>query len=991
MRFKTLTYPNDTETTASVSLDGQKQFVFCPDVHVSRTLSRGLDEAMAAWVSDDPVQAAEMAVTVPGYGTVLTRIEGDGAPGGDAEPVPVPFPPGAFRQVFLGDALEPGDAAPRDIVRELACLVDTGQTDRDLLTALARLDRFAESLGRARKPGTPLADAHDRREALEEERKQVKRARDEAGVLAADIRMCRTRVKQAAARRDEFRAALHVSVSRSARKALEDLKDVDERLDALRGVPLMDSRNAAAVRRKETVVGTARLQCASTHREIEEVREALEHLAEDTAPAPSAPPARTEVPEELQHEIRVCLKSATELNVRLDEVNNQIEDLDGQICQTQAKLAALPDFTRIAPNPVDWLNQLSSSLKTAISMKYEEQDSLDRLHRDISELRVVGAGEALLFADVSNFAQAMQDHEEKRKSVEEKAAQVRDRLHLDRGQRDNYRESLPGLVALGFGCALFLLFILGVYFSLGKEPLLYAAGMLALAVTYFVAQLARTRGQMVRLTQRIAEHHAEMDLLESEARQSASYVEKIMTRAGCATARELEARYDRYYESVTKLRAMEELVRRQEQSLRESEERIPRLFERICATLEQVDEHPGSPDDVERCVGSAIGKSRIYHDTVRRLADLRNKQQGLFGRRRFLEKELADQRGKMERMEKEVRAIMRDNGFVDETAYTDINVLLTDYFRYLDTARETLGQRELLVRRCRALERRAAEEDALFLRHSEELRAMLEDCGLAGLDEVQPAAENAALQAALETERQELERTLEDLLQGHPLEFWENGSAAAGDACEAPVGECRKHLARCEEEFEKALREFHALREERSRLFAGLRSLNEIDEDLAALDISEGACRRSLSAAARAMALTEELTALWRARHGAALAAKAEDMLCELGLPARVTLDLAPREAGDALRLEPEEGVDVPEAVMNLVLRLAAVEVLDRDDAPGALVVDGTLQGRSLPLDPPDLFSLLNRFTRHRQVVVLSEDPALAAAAVAAGWPAVAV
>ena len=988
MKFHSLTYPDNLEMSAAAPVDSRKQFIHCPDVQVSRALSRGLAEAMGACETDDSGQAAEMAVTVPGYGTVLARIAGDG-PGAVGAAAPVPFPPGDFRQVALEDVLNCDAAEARALVQELACLVDTGQADVDLLTTLARLDRFAESLGRSRNAGTPLADAQVRREALERERDQVLRALDNAGVLAADIRLCRNRVKQASLRRDEMRASLHAAVSAGARQAQEDIARVDDQVGALRGVPLMDSRNAAAVKRKETVVETARLQCACTRQEIEDAHRELENLGEDSAPGAAAPAQRTEVPEELQHEIRVCLKSVTELNARLDEVNKQIEDLDGQLSQTQAKLAALPDFTRIAPNPVDWLNQLSSSLKTAISVKYEEQDTLERLRREINELRVAGAGEALLFADVSNFAQAMQDHEEKRKVLEEKTTAVRDRLHLDRGQRDNYRESLPGLAALGFGCALFLLFILGVYFSMGKAPMLYAAGVLFLAVAYFVAQMVSTRRQIVRLTQRIAEHHADMDLLDTEARQSASYIEKIMTRAGCATARELEARYDRYYENVTQVRGMEEQIRRQEQSLRESEERIPRLFERICATLEQVDEHPDSPDDVERCVGSAIGKSRVYHDTVRRLADLRNRQQGLIGRRRFLEKEMVAQQRQMDGMEKELRAIMRDNGFVDETAYSDINVLLTDYYRYLDTARETLSRRELLARRLRALERRAGEEDALLQRHSEELRAMLEEYGLGGLDEVQPAAENAALLSGLEAERQQLERDLEALLQGHPLEFWETG--AAGNVPETPVAEVRKQFARCEEDFEKALREYHALREERRRLFKGLRSLNEITEDLAALDISEGAWRRSLSAAARAMALIEELTALWRVRHGAALAGKAESMLLELGLPARIALDLSPAAGEDGLRLEHDEGVTVPGAVLHLVLRFAAVEVLDLDEAPSALVVDGTLQGNAFPLEPQALFLLLERLTQNRQVVVLSDDATLATAALQAGWPALAV
>lgn len=975
MTYDALTYPGVNDTPASAPLAPGGNFIYCPDVYVARTLAGGLSSGGAA-------------VNVQGYGAVsLHRAEGpETAAGGDSFSCP------AIAHVRLDEALFIEEEPDLDrVVRELAALVDLGRTDRDLSVALARLDRHAESLGRGRAPGSLLAALQARREALQAERAAAEQARDAAGAVEADMRLCRNRFAQLAARRKQLRKTLHAAVASCACALQARLSLVREQIEAFREAPLLDSRDAAAVKRKETLLETAKLQCERTREEIQDARNTLENLTEELPGGGAAP--RVEVPDELRYDILAKLKSITEVNTRLDEVKNQVEDLDGQICQTQATLSALPDFTRIAPNPVDWLNQLSSSLKTAVSVRYEEEASREQLRRQIDDRRVAGAAEALLFADIDNFAQAMQEHEARKKAAESKAAQVREQLHLDRGLRDNLRESVPGLAVLGLGCALFLLFILGVYFSLRQNPLLYPAGMLAITVAYFALRLIRIRRQVVRLTQRVAEHHAELDLLAEEEKQGASYVEKIMARAGCATVRELEARYDKYYANVLHLRSLEEQLARQEQSLRESEERIPRLFERICATLAQVDEHPESPDDVERCVGSAIGKSRVYHDTVRRLADLRNRQQGLLGRRRFLDKEFAGLQEELAVMEKELRRIMRENGFYDESAFSDVDTLLTEYYRYLDAAKENLSRKELLTRRCRALEGRLREEEALALRHSEEFRALLEEFGLDNLDAVNGAAENAAALNGLQAESRDLKTQLEEVLRGHPAEYYdlEAGEEAFEDADSALVEERRQELARCDAEYEKALREYQSLREERYRPFANRRGLNEIEEDMAALEIEETGCRRRLAAAARAMALMEEMVTLWRNRHGAAIAGRAETLLREMGMPATIVLDLAPDASGDALLVEPGAGVEIAPGALNLVLRLAALELLGRQDMPEPLIIDGTLQGGKMPLEAHGMFRLLGGIAARRQVLVFSEDAGLATAAVEADWPALAV
>lgn len=1008
MIINAITYLCDDEQPMDAPLDARRQIVHCPDVQVSRNFSRELGVGMARVEAAGAPEGVRESLMLPGYGTVYATLSSpESSVNNNAERLlfddqemegarkarrPLP---GALRHVSMDDVFETQETGDTNgIARKILSLIDTGTIEYDFASAIDRLERYAASLGRDGRADTPLARIQAIKTQLEQEWFDIERARENAKVLAADARLCRERLLQLEKHRERLQGLLRATVTACAKVRLTRLQELKEKVDAFQEGPRLAAGDAAAIKRKETLVETARLQCERTSAEIEQTKTDLGQAQAEGAPTEEFISTATDIPEAFQRDIQACLKAITELSARYDEVNNQMEDLDRQINQTQDKMAALPDFTRIAPNPVDWLNQLSSSLKTAISVRYEEEDLRDKLWREINELRVVNAGGAHLFSGINDFAAAMEEHETRKKTIESKRAEIEKRVHENRGLRDDFQERIPGLMTLGAGCMLFLIFILGVFATHQKTPYLYPAGILGLAVLWFLFQFMRTRRNVLHLAQAIAEDHAELDLLDEEEKGNTSVVDKLMVRAGCANVRELGARYDEYSGNAAKLRTLEEQLRVQEQGLRESEERIPKLFKRVCETLMQVDEHPESTDEVERCVGSAIGKYRVYQDTVRRLADLRNRQQGLVNRRRFQEKELAGRREQLARMEQKLREVMRENGFYDESAYTEINALLTDYYRYLDTARETTSRREVLSRRLRVLESRLQEEEALLARYEDELRALLSETGLDNMEEVNFAAENASLCEDWEREFQQVEGELESLLQGHDLAHWEDGAAAGPDvepgntleSCE----QVREELTQNVESYEKAHREYQLLREERRQLFAGRRSQNEVEEDLALLNAREQACRRRLSVVARAAAMMEELARVWRNRQAAAIANKAEWFLGNLGILGKVNLKL---DDGNNPELEATSAGEaaIPIGTLHLVLHLAAIEELGPFEKPGAVLVDGTLQQRITPFAPQKLFAALESIAARRQVIVISEDPAFTLAGIDAGWSALAL
>jgi len=165
----------------------------------------------------------------------------------------------------------------------------------------------------------------------------------------------------------------------------------------------------------------------------------------------------------LQRKLQGGQGRITEFNARLDEVNNQIAALDGHIAETQQQLTGLPDFSRIAPNPIDWLNQLARSFKTAVNMRDGEEETRDVMRTELADLRVAIAGDAAIFEGSGNFAEELVLHQGKKRQWEARSTQVEEHVRHNRSLRDELADTILGQFILSLGCILFLLLLLGAY------------------------------------------------------------------------------------------------------------------------------------------------------------------------------------------------------------------------------------------------------------------------------------------------------------------------------------------------------------------------------------------------------------------------------------------------------------------------------------------------------------------------------------------------
>jgi len=967
-------------------LNNRLQALYCPEAHLSRSLSQTFLRILTSEkVLTEPLPLTAIA-DMPGRGALSALLVDapdtlqDSVPSvslGNAAPEIV----GAdLALISVEEMLEGGGDYDR-IALELAAVTDTGNCHHGLIAALARLDGFAESIGRGNAGETALGRARARMEQLKTERAALKAALEQAATLAPLLHEKRERLTHCRTRKSEIETAFCASVAAQVTRLQDQLNIVVKQFAENDVKPCLDPDQAAAIQRAETLYETARLQVERTRDELQTVEAELAALPEMSGAEKNRTPESPEALEKLQQEIQSGQGRITEFNARLDEINNQIGALDGHIAEAQNQLTGLPDFSRIAPNPIDWLNQLARSFKTAMSMRDDEEETRDALRAELADLRVEIAGDAAIFEGSGNFAEELIVHQNKKKQWGTRGSQIEENIRHQRSLRDELADTILGKFILSLGCILFLLLLLGAYLGSQKTPILYPCGFLLAATIFFLSNLILTRNQVARLTRSIAEGQAELDLMNEEAKGDVSQVDRLMARADCRTARELEARYDRYRDLRTRLNALEAKFTQQEAHLRESEERIPKLFERVRSTLEQVEEIPRNEDDVEGAVGRAIAKYQVYRETKRRLADLRNQHQGLLSRKRFLEKELVAVREGFPEAERQLRELMREQGFSEEAEYHDITGALAGYYRFLDVNEKSSGKRGALIRTRQTLESRLAEEEAAGKKHKTSFEALLRQAGFENLEQAHSAAGNTMTLRDLEYEKRDLERQCEALLQGRTLEHWRKlaGNTTLDDDAQ-DADHYAKKLQAIEKESEEALRQYQTLKQQRQEILASHRTLCEIEEDMAALEKRMGVLRHDVAAAAHAMAIVEETLHDWRIHYGEQIAEHASALLEILGFTALLQLKLDPNDV-PAIEALTDNNEDIPPALVNLSFRLAAMSLLIDDNAPHPLVVDMALQDLSLPVPPEKIINVFLECAKKRQALLLFDSESMAAAA----------
>jgi len=872
---------------------------------------------------------------------------------------------GLSKEVFFGAAtishltleeLAEGDALAR-IRERLLALADSGGEAQSAENAQRRLEARIEAIGKPGARGKPLPAARIRLDEVTREYRAALEVRAGISELEAQrgdvLRQC----GQARARRATLEGQLALLDAHDRADRLAEAESLLKRIDtatqhcfalgaAVREFPVNQSPQ---VQRAENRVSTARVQLKRTRGELKDTQKQLEDALRRLNTPGDKPVA--DIDDVTEARVGELAATVQRLRERMAETDDQSLDTQERIDAVQTEVNTFPDFSRLAPDPVAWLTQLSSSFDVAVRTRNEECERRAQLRREIAQRKERIAPHEALFADCPDFPDRAREFELGKRMLDDQRGRIASYLQALRNTEEEIADRLPGFRFLSLGLGLFMALLVVGYFYSGHVAVLLPAAFTLVAMLYFLANLGYARKRLEKIRREIHEAGQELALLDDQRPGEDTPIVAMMRREGCETVRELEARYDAYRTALAELAAREEVLEATEGRAVEAEERVTRLFDRFQETFRQVGEDIAAEDDVKKAVGRAVARYQGYREAKARFMDCRAALEKLQHARRRYQAELEAALDELAALDEQVRAVMREDGFVDEREHADIMAALRAWREYQVSVGERRARAQLLQEEVHELERRLKAEELDLEKSEQTLSHLLARAGVASVDQWRGMADQAREYREIWNKRATLQDQLDALLRGEDVDALRASVAEADDlppkprrsreAIKADVAACTDQI----EEFMRAEHHFHLQISERA---AGTRSLNEIEEERSLLERRIEDLELEMEATTYALAHIQEIARDRHARIAPALAEIAGAYLAEITSGAyaelRIERDLAVHvPAPTAGRV-----LDRPEKTLSkgtidqvyLALRLALVRAMSRDGESIPMLLD---------------------------------------------------
>ena len=520
---------------------------------------------------------------------------------------------GIGKSVFLGTAtishasLEAlGDKDALGELRDkIMSLADSGDESKSASNALKRLEQRVASIGRANARTKPLPAAKARQRELERERAAMSALMEELAEVDSRRRALREETDALRAQKAGIETMLQLLDLYEIEEALRQADALGERIDmatqhcfALRAVRDFPVDKTASVQRAETRVETAKRQCERLDNEADELET---QLKEDSGEEDEG--TGEDIPEVLEVDFDDLSARHQSLRARLSDAEVQVENAERRLEESQDALQHLPDFGRVAPDPVEWLTQLSSSFSVALNVRREECDTLGRLQQEAAERENRLAPGRKLFEGVEDFPVLARAYVLGRRARENAAAERESLLRSFRGTHGEIAEDVPGLLWLSVICAMVLAGALSWFLYQRNNGILIAIAVLGICAVIFTSRWVWSKRRLAKLAGQIAALEAGTpadsdgaglrpveDILENAASADLHLIENMLESAACASVRELEALHDEYRNGAAELEARRTVLEEHEERAAEAEERIPLLLERYRETFARVNE-----------------------------------------------------------------------------------------------------------------------------------------------------------------------------------------------------------------------------------------------------------------------------------------------------------------------------------------------------------------------------------------------------------------
>lgn len=871
---------------------------------------------------------------------------------------------GLPKDVYLGAATishvsleDLGDRQALVRIREkLLALTDSGGGQSTTDAAVRRLQDRIAAIGQPAARTRPLPLARARLVDLQKEYEQALHVRREVAEIECRRLDVLNEIERLHHRKQliEYDLQTHEKLTRAER--LRKAEELTQRINEItkRSFELAPSRDFPVelmneVQQAAAAVTTAEIQLRRTRTERQNTQIKLE--AEKKRLGPDASLDVDAIDHETEQRLGDLDAEISRLNDRAAETKAAVEQAEARYRAAQAHVASLPDFSRLAADPVAWFSQLGSSFGAARRARDDERGKVARLRELEKEKRAAIAELDRLFAPCDDFPAAAREYALKTREREEALKQ----LDRDAGSQmvliEDLRSRIPGYTIMGVLSISGLGVLLGVAWVTGNLGIYLTAVIVGIMTLFFFGTVLVSRGRVTHAVKRLRQIESEMEYVKSADRASQEIVEGLIDEAGCGSLRELEALYERYRQDRIELSILEQQSAEQERRTAEADTRVEQLLLRIGEALRGAGEDASDEDEVEAATARAIVRYQEYRDAKRLLAEGRD---ALERRKR----ENAALRERLDALKKEelalsleTRETLRACGYVDEQKFDSALKAVRGYRMRSAQARQRRAQIDVLEENLAALDEQSAHEEKELDHKRGLLDQLLRRAGAASVEEFRDKAERARQYREQRKERMALEEQLAVLLGDRDLKELRELVEADGPLPEmfpANASELRAELEAVVRDIASKQKEEHALHIAITERSAGCRSLNEIDEERAYVEQRVRDLELELQAASYAATVLEEVTRDRHARVAPHLAALASEYLKEITDGAYDEL-LVNRDLQISVRIPQTKRLGQnPEKVLSkgtvdqiyLALRLALVQMMSRHGERVPMLLD---------------------------------------------------
>lgn len=848
-----------------------------------------------------------------------------------------------------------------EVRNKLLSLADSGDESGSADTALKQIQAHIKAIGKAgERSKRPLTATLARLTELDGELAGARAQRVELDALEQQRLGTRNTMAQARTEQERLTAALQdagkldrAARLREAQQLQAEMEEVQTQCFALSAVRDFPLELAPEVQRAQYVLATAQKALERSDAARTDLGKRLGEERERTGHAEPVVVVQ-DIAEDAEARLTELELDTQRLRTRIEETEAAHAKALERRDHADGQLAELPDFSRMAADPVEWLNQLARSFILHTQTRDSEQEQLTELQATVANLESELAEPRAAFEEDEDFSTEARDYDVQTRLNDEQLAQLTAKTEGLGADIEDCEDSLPGyrictfltvVVAGGFAaCAHYM----------DRLPVYIPGAVFGLAALYFIGNWITARVALKQFRGELIEAQEQAETLRGEDTDLRGHMRQRMEQAGRESVREMEALFDKLRTGTARLEELQQDLRQQDRKVLDEEQQVKRLFDQLQTTFDNLGVGLQGEGDVDEATDRAVARYQEYRDAKRRFSENRELVSSHGNELDAMRKDLAEQEEEEVRLALDVRHVMRQNGYRDESKHTRVVAALQSYRIRNAKLREQQGRLGVLEENAANLEQQISVERTDLSTQEEALAKLLRRGNADTVEQWQARCEEARQYRDAWSRRTTLQERQSSLLRDESLEELEAKVTADGPVVEGQSDrphQLKDRLDALTARIERLREEEHAMSLALAERAAGARSVNEIEEEQAQLQHRADALTAEREAAAYAAASIETVARDNHARIAPGLAARASEYLGEITDGAYTQLALS-RDFHISVRVPQTERMQSnPEQHLSkgtvdqiyLALRLAMVQGFSNEGETVPMLLDDPL------------------------------------------------